>query len=258
MRKLTTTINVMVLAAVFFLAGTSSSMAAAKKAQVGGTVSIFSGTYQNFPPGTPGTTSGPFMCPDGEALSIATNVFYFFDGICDDVQPNSAGLPACDGRFTARFEGCSDPTFPGRDIKNDGGPNSVTSINSRGQFELCFAAGASPALPADCWGAGGTPGTTVGMVYATGTALSQTRFVSGLAGTPVSLTSESTLTSSTTFRDDNGIKVDAEKLNGVIFHLTVEPNISPPACGFTPGSPGSPGFGPGSGCGLAGVSVKGK
>lgn len=256
MRKLATLINVMVLAVVFFLAGTTSSMAGGK---VRGTVSIFSGTYQQFPPGTPGTTSGPFMCPSGETLSIVTTVVYFSDGICDDVQPNSAGLPACDGRFTTRGEECSDPTPFGRDIKIDGGPFSVLSVTSRGQIEFCFASGASPALPADCWGAGGTPGTTVGMVYATGTTLSEVRLIPGLTGSPASVTSETTLTSTTMFTDVNGIKVDANMFDGAITHATAEPNAAPPACGFTvtPG-PGSPGFGPLSGCGAAGVSVKGK
>lgn len=251
MRKLTTLINVMVLAAVFFLAGTTSSMAGGK---VRGIVSIFSGTYQQFfPLAPPGTTSGPFMCLRDEGLIIATVVFYFSEGICDDVQPNSAGLPTCGGRFTSRVEECSD--F-GRDLKIDGGPSSVVSVNSRGQTELCFASAASPASPADCWSAGGTPG----MVYATGTTLSVTRLIPGLTS-PVLVTGETTLTSSTKFRDGNGIKVDAKMFDGAISHLTVEPNDSPPACGFTPsspGSPGSPGFGPVSGCGLAGVFVKGK
>ncbi len=218
MRKLTTLINVMVVAAVFFLAGTTSSMAGGK---VRGVVSIFSGTYQQFPPGTPGTTSGPFMCLSGEGLVIATTVVYFSDGICDDVQPNSAGLPVCGGRFTSRVEECAD--F-GRDTKFDGGPFSVVSVTSRGQSEFCFASGASPALPADCWDAGGG---TPRMVYATGTTLSETRLIPGL-GSPVLVTGETTLTSSTKFKDGNGIKVDANMFDGAISHLTVEPNNTPP------------------------------
>lgn len=204
MRKLTTLIIVMVLAAVVFLAGTTSSMAVEKKARVGGIVSIFSGTYQHFAAGTTGTTSGPFMCPGVEELVIATVVWYFLDGICDDVQPNSSGLPVCGGRFTSRDEGCHDPTFPGRDIKIDSGPSSVLSVNGRGQRELCFASAASSALPADCWGAGGT----AGLVYATGTTLAQTKLILGLTGGPLSVTTEITLTSSTNFKDVNGIKVE--------------------------------------------------
>ena len=256
MRKLTTLINVMVLAAVFFLAGTTSSMAGGK---IRGIVSIFSGTYQQFDPPPTGpttgtTSSGTFMCPGFvEGLAISTTVFYFLDRICDDVQPNSAGLPACGGRFTARVEECFDPTPFGRDTKIDGFPSfSIVSVNSRGQIELCFASAASPASPADCWVAGGTPGT----VYATGTTLTQTRQIPGLLGSPVSSNSETTLTSSTKFTDANGIKVDAKKFNGAVSHVTAQPNIAPPACSFTV-TPGSPGFGP-SGCGLAGVWVKGK
>lgn len=253
MRKLTTLINVMVLAAVVFLAGTTSSMAGGK---VRGTVSIFSGTYQQFAFGTTGTTSGPFMCPAGEGLTIVTTVFYFSDGVCDDVQPNSAGLPACGGRFTARGEECVNPVPFGRDIKIDGGLFSILSVSSRGQIEFCFASGASPTLPADCWSAGGT----TGMVYATGTTLTQVRLIQGLTGSPASVTSETTLTSSIKFKDVNGIKVDAKMFDGAITHATAEPNGDPPACGFpvTAASPGSPGFGLGSGCGTAGVSVKGK
>ena len=252
MRKLTTLINVMVLAAIVFLAGTTSSMAGGR---VGGTVLIFSGTYQQFAPGTTGTTSGgAFMCPAVDGLTIATTVSYFLDGICDDIQPNSAGLPACDGRFTIRVEGCSDL---GRDTKFDGGPFSVISATSRGQIEFCFASAATPTLPADCWGAGGATGTTAGIVYATGTTLTNSRLIPGLLGSPVQVTGETTLTSSTKFMDDNGIKVDAKLFDGTISHFTAESNITLPACGF-PVTPGSPGFGPGSGCGLAGVLVKGK
>ena len=222
-----------------------------------GIISTFSGTFQQFPPGTTGTTSGPFMCPIGEGLSISTTVVYFSAGICDDIQPNSAGLPACDGRFTARVEGCSDP---GRDIKFDGGQFAIVSGNSRGQVEFCFASaasGASLTSPADCWGAGGATGTTAGTVYATGTHLTAIRLIPGLLGSPVQVTGETTLISSTKFTDGNRINVDANQFNGAISHIMAESNVGLNNCGFAV-TPGSPGFGPGSGCGLAGVIVGGK
>lgn len=255
MRKLTTLINVTVLVAVFFLAGTTSSMAGTKKAKakVNRIVLIFSGTLQQFPSGTTGTTSGPFTCPSGEELNIATTVFYFWDGICDDSQSNSAGLPACGGRFTSRIESCSS------NVKVDGGPFSIVSATNRGQFELCFASAATLTSPADCWNAGGATGTTVGMVYATGTSLGESRLTLGLVGIPAQVNGDITLTSSTKFTDVNGINVDANELNGAISHTTVEPNFEAnrPACGFTV-TPGSPGFGPGSGRGPGGCFRRGQ
>ncbi len=98
------------------------------------------------------------------------------------------------------------------------------------------------------------------MVFATGTTLTQKRLIliAAAIGSPVSSNSETTLTSSTKFTDDMGIKVKAKEFNGTISHVTQEPNTVPPACGFAVGPPGFPGFGFGSGCGLAGVAIKGK
>lgn len=240
MRKLATFISVFALAVALSLAGTTSTMAAGKGPKVSGVVSQFSGTYVQDAPALscPDTTlvAGPacmgdlVTCPVGEAIAVSKTTFYLLDNICDDVQPNSSGLPACAGRFTALIEECSDPAAPGRDIKIDG---TLLSVLSRGQVQVCF----DTAATGDCT----TPLVGTEMVIGTGTTLTQTRFLPG-GTTPASATTENTETSSTTFFDpaDGRTKKLAGAFSPTISHVTAQQNDGANCSG---------------GCGLAGVSV---
>ncbi len=235
MKKL---IFVMTVLLGFALAATAMAQHGPKGQQVTPSaekiVAQWSGFYTQNAPSPFGTCPGTacvgdlVTCTASQGIAFTNVVFTLLAGICDDHDPLATA--ACGGRYTSLGEECSVLVPPGVILNG-----RILHVNSRGKNRVCF----DDAAGGDCTGAT-PPGTVIG----TGDTRTQTRLDHGAGGRMTShATSESVTRTLVDFIDPvDGIE---KRLNTAgkrtVAHILAQPNDG--TCG-------------GSGCGLAGTSVR--